>query len=346
MFYWIFGGVFMVAAAAAGGYLLNNITYFKRSMTAVYRAGFVEKQATINGSRLNYAEGPANGPALLLIHGQAVDWQNYANALPALAAHYHVFAVDCYGHGRSDRAPEKYTLPAMGADLAQFINAVIGDQAIVCGHSSGGLLAAWLAAYKPERVQAVVLEDPPFFTTLLPRARQTWNYVDLATTAHNFLAGGADDFVVYNVRHGKLFALFQGLQPRLIQRTVAARTRHPDRPVRIPYLPPVMNEMLRGLHTYDPRFGDAFYDGSWNGDVDHAEMLAGIGGTAVLIHANWEVDADGILRAAMNDNDAERARSLLQNVEFHRVDSGHGFHFEKPRAFTQILLALREEAAS
>jgi len=41
--------------------------------------------------------------------------------------------------------------------------------------------------------------------------------------------------------------------------------------------------------------------------------------------------------AAMDDKDAERARSLINDVQFFKVDSGHGFHFEKPDEFIQIL---------
>src|SRR5690606_14333560 len=99
-------------------------------------AGFVEKDVTVGGSRIHYAEGPDNGPALLLIHGQIMDWTSYARVLPDLAEEYHVFVVDCHGHGKSDKDPRKYSARAMGRDLAQFIRQVIGEPAVVSGHSS------------------------------------------------------------------------------------------------------------------------------------------------------------------------------------------------------------------
>jgi pimeloyl-ACP methyl ester carboxylesterase len=43
------------------------------------------------------------------------------------------------------------------------------------------------------------------------------------------------------------------------------------------------------------------------------------------------------LLAAMSGEDAQRARSLLRDATFHRVDAGHNVHFEKPREFTAIL---------
>src|SRR5699024_10720990 len=61
----------------------------------------------IDGAKLHYAQGPNNGPALLLIHGQMKDWTTYMRVLPELAKHFQVYAVDCYGHGHSDRADLK-----------------------------------------------------------------------------------------------------------------------------------------------------------------------------------------------------------------------------------------------
>lgn len=342
---WIIASLLTLAAALGGGYVSDNLTYFPRDMAGVWRAGFLEKDAQIDGHVMHYAEGPDNGPALLLIHGQGMDWKNYARVLPALSRRYHVYAVDCYGHGGSARVPEKYTANALGADLKRFLSDVIHEPVIVSGHSSGGLLAAWLAANAPEWVEGVILEDPPFFTTTLPRATKTWNWVDLASTTHGFLESGQTDFVAYNAEHSRLFTLFGGLQPGLTGDILAARAGHPDSPVQIWYMPPVMNEMFRGMNQYDPRFGDAFYTDSWDAGFDVPDTLARITQPAVLIHTNWSYTDDGILMAAMDADDAERARSLIAGVEFFKVDSGHGFHFEKPAEFIRIVLGFRERLA-
>ena len=335
---WILGGLLTIVALVVGGFVLDNLTYFDRDMWAVRQAGFVEHEVTLNGTRLNYAEGPDNGPALLLIHGQVMDWKNYARVLPELARHYHVYAVDCYGHGGSERVPDKYSANALGADLVQFLDTVIAEPAVVSGHSSGGLLAAWVAANAPDLVLGVILEDPPFFTTQLPRAHMSWNYVDLATSAHDFLDSGQPDFVAYNAEHSRFLTLFGELRPTLTRDMLAYRAAHPDEPVKIAYMPPTLNEVFRGMNGYDPRFGEAFYSGSWDTDFDLADALGRIRAPAVLIHTNWSYDADGILMAAMDADDAERARSLIPDVQFIKVDSGHGFHFEKPADFIQILV--------
>lgn len=338
---WGTAGLIVLGATAGGGYVFNNLTYFSRHLSAVERAGVVVQSVELDGRRLNYAEGPAVGPVLLLIHGQSSDWQNYARVLPALMEDFHVFAVDCFGHGGSAWDPDAYSAIAHGEILADFINEVIGEPVIVAGHSSGGHLAGWLGANAPQHVLAVVLEDPPLFTTPLPRAEKTWNYVDLATNAHRFLAAGEDDFVAYQARHTRMWQFFGDGKDWFIDQGLNHRGTHPDEPIKWWSLPPALNESFRALDGYDPRFGNTFYTGAWDVGFDHAATLAGITVPTVLIHTNVDHDDNGILMAAMDDDDAARARSLIPNAQFHKVDSGHNFHWEKPQEFIDILLQLK-----
>jgi pimeloyl-ACP methyl ester carboxylesterase len=115
---------------------------------------------------------------------------------------------------------------------------------------------------------------------------------------------------------------------------------HPAEPVKFFAMPPTFNEMLRAIDRYDPRFGETFYNNSFHAGFDHAQTLARIRVPTALIHTNWSYDDNGVLLAAMDGNDAERARSLLDDVEFYRVGTGHGFHFEDPDRFDEILRSL------
>jgi len=336
-------GIVMVLGLAVAGFVVRNLYYDTWDAWKVRRAGFTEKQAVINGTTLNYAEGPDNGPPLLLIHGQMTSWKSYHRVLPALSREFHVFAVDVPGHGGSDRAPEKYTANALAQDMRAFIADVIGEPAIVSGHSSGGLIAASLAAKSPQWVRGVVLEDPPFFSSVLPRAKSTWNYIDLSTIAHNFLESGETDFPMYYLQHTPFWDFFLGAKEWIQTQAIRYRQEHPDRPFKLFFMPPVFNHSFASLNEYDPRFGDAFYTGSFHDGFDHAETLRSIRVPAVLIHCNWSYDENGILLAAMDGDEAERARSLLSNVQFYKVNSGHGFHFEKPKEFIQIMRDFREQ---
>lgn len=330
---------------ATVGYVIRNVKYASWDAKRVERASFKEKQVTIGSSRLNYAEGPVNGRPLLLIHGQMTDWRSWSRVLPALSTRFHVFAVDCYGHGRSEHAVEKYSANSLVADLALFLRDVVRTPAIVAGHSSGGLVAAGLAAHAPRLVTGAVLEDPPFFSSVLPRAKKTFNYVDLSTTAHGFLTSGEEDFVAYYVRNAAIWELFGGATEWVRSRALRYRETHPNEPLRLAFMPPSLNEAFRAMPSYDPNFGVAFHDNHFHEGFEHAEVLRRISQPTALIHANWRYDDEGILLAAMDADDAARARSLLVDVRFYRVDAGHGFHFERPVQFNGIVIELEARLA-
>ena len=61
-------------------------------MKETLQTGFTGKKVNLqDGSMINYGEGPDNGPALLLIHGQSGTWKDYASVLPELSKKFHVF---------------------------------------------------------------------------------------------------------------------------------------------------------------------------------------------------------------------------------------------------------------
>ncbi len=112
---------------------------------------------------LCYGEGPPNDRPLLLLHGVTRCWREWEELLPELTKHWQVFALDQRGHGGSGRA-ERYLVTDYVADAVRFLREVVGEAAIILGHSLGGMVATGLAAAAPELVRAIILEDPPFHT--------------------------------------------------------------------------------------------------------------------------------------------------------------------------------------
>lgn len=333
------GALALIGSLVVGGYAVRNLYSFSWRWSKVERAGYAEKQVTVNGTVLNYGEGPASGRTpLLLIHGQGSDWKTYAPVLVELAKTYHVYAVDVPGHGRSGRLSEGYAAVALGADLTAFIEQVIGEPAVVSGHSSGGQLAAWLAANAPEQVSAVMLEDPPMFTTLLRRAQRTWNWNDLATACHTFLASGGTDFVAHYWKGQYMWKYFGNSAEFLRQQGLAQRAKHPAEPLRLWWWP--ANDFFRSLEGYDPRFGDAFYTGAWDTGFDHEATLRGIHQPTIFVHTKVSYDGE-ILRGATDDEDAARIAALLPNGELVKSQTGHGFHTEDPDHFVRLMEDLR-----
>jgi pimeloyl-ACP methyl ester carboxylesterase len=100
--------------------------------------------------------GPAPDP-ILLLHGQpgaAEDWERVRAAIGARAR---TIAIDRPGwDGRSAPAD----LEGNAEAALEALDAHGADRARVVGHSFGGAVAAWLAAFHPERVASLVLVAP------------------------------------------------------------------------------------------------------------------------------------------------------------------------------------------
>lgn len=338
------GSLAVIAAVAAALYADSNLHSFDRQMARVRKAGYRDKAADIDGGRIAYLEGPDNGPALLLIHGQTTDKYNYAPALPALSKSFHVFAVDCYGHGKSSHDPVKYSNAAQGGDLLSFIETVIKAPALVSGHSSGGIIGAWLAANGGPWVKGILFEDPPFFTLARPGTEKTWNWVDLASTAHNFLASGGSDWPLYCVEHARMWSFFGPSKDGFLAQARSFHDTHPGEPIRWTWLPAVMNETYRAMPDYDPRFGDVFYRGEWESGWDLESALRSIAIPAIYEKSEAGFDAEGILMGATSDSEATRARGLVKDMAFYADKKGHSWHWQDPRDFARRLLELKARA--
>ncbi|BAK43790.1 predicted hydrolase or acyltransferase [Eggerthella sp. YY7918] len=339
-------GIVIVAVLAAVGialalYVDGNRHGEERDLAKAMAAGFTEHQVVVDGATVNYAEGPDNGPAVLLVHGQGMQWEDYARALPDLASRYHVFAIDCFGHGESAHDPALYSLNAQGEALKAFAAQTIGDSYAVSGHSSGGLIAAWLAANDAEHVTACLLEDPPLFHVTpdemqAPPGCFVWK--DGFEVTHAFLnQDEVDDYAVYYAQHSYLFGLFGGLQPKIAEWTEAERAANPAGHVTLSWVP---RDWVRGMYffdTFDPLFSEAFYTGSFFEGVDQADILTRIKCPTIYLKAETNYGEDGLLYAANSDEDASRVQELVSDCETVLIKSGHDIHFEHPTDFAAAL---------
>lgn len=338
----IIGGILFVLIIAAIVMLAFIRHYKNPSDKILSNAGIFEEAAQVGAVNFNYAEGPDNGPALLLLHAQTLDWYTYSEVLPELSTKFHVFAVDYPGHGKTT-VPEDYSMTAnqIGSDLASFIETVIGEPVYATGNSSGGLLTVWLAANEPDLIKAIVLEDPPLFSSEYPEIERTvadklFRASYQAIQDSNYGA----NFLDYWLKVGtEFFKTYTGpFSQQLIRFAVNSyKKANPGQPLEIAFLPVSVKEMLRGLNYYDPRFGAAFYDGTWNEEFDHAEALQKIQCPALLIQANFDYLEDGTLNGAMSQEQADRAVSLAKDCRYVKINAGHVTNLEVPDQFLRIL---------
>jgi epoxide hydrolase 4 len=108
------------------------------------------------------ADGPADGPLVLCLHGFPELGRSWRHQLPALAsAGYRAVAPDLRGYGETElRGP--FDLPTLVEDVACLVAALGRERAVVMGHDWGGAVAWSVAARRPSVVERlVVLNCPP-----------------------------------------------------------------------------------------------------------------------------------------------------------------------------------------
>jgi pimeloyl-ACP methyl ester carboxylesterase len=115
----------------------------------------VETIISPDGTAIAYQRSGAGSP-LVLLHGTAGSSVRWAPILPALEAHFEVYAVDRRGRGASgDGAP--YAIEREFEDIVAVVEA-IGAPVAVLGHSFGGLCALEAALRTPNLRQLLLYE--------------------------------------------------------------------------------------------------------------------------------------------------------------------------------------------
>lgn len=114
------------------------------------------KTAMIHGRPMTYAQA-GSGPVLLLIHGIAGTYENWAEVIEPLARDHTVIAPDLPGHGESGYGTGDFSLGAMAASLRDLLVLLGHERATLVGHSLGGGIAMQFAYQFPEVTERLVL---------------------------------------------------------------------------------------------------------------------------------------------------------------------------------------------
>lgn len=123
---------------------------------------WTQDMITVNdGIKLFYTRTGGNKPAIVLSHGitdNGLCWRQFAQDLET---NYDLIMYDAYGHGKSSRIDPDKRLNLV-EDLFDLIEALELEKPAVIGHSMGAATAAAFAATYPDKISALVLEDPPW----------------------------------------------------------------------------------------------------------------------------------------------------------------------------------------
>jgi pimeloyl-ACP methyl ester carboxylesterase len=132
--------------------------------------------------------GPADGPAVILMHGFPYDIHSYVEVAPLLAAEgYRVIVPYFRGHGTttflSASTPRNADQAAWALDILALMDALKIKKAILAGYDLGSRTGDIIAALWPERCKALVSVTGYLITNLAfnkrplpPKAEWAWWY--------------------------------------------------------------------------------------------------------------------------------------------------------------------------
>ena len=166
-----------VALLAGIGFFLRPVSYLNaRTYLHEDLTGIESRSVQVAGHRVHYlAEGPANGPVVVLVHGLGARAEYWDQLAPYLAnSGFRVYIPDLLGYGRSEQPADfSYSVRDEAAVVVGFMDALGLKQVELGGWSMGGWIAVLVAAEHPERVSRLMLFDsaglyaPPQFDVAL-----------------------------------------------------------------------------------------------------------------------------------------------------------------------------------
>lgn len=284
--------------------------------------GITERAFDTGEVCLNYAEGPANGPPLVLLHGLGRRWQVFLPIIPALSMRWHIFAPDFRGHGKSARVLRGYQGTQYAEDIIRFLRDRVPAPAIVFGHSLGGMIAMWVASHHPELVRALMLGDNLIVAERIPHPM----YVALFSGLRDLVRkGGSVEQIAAGI--GCIELPIRGTHESVFIRNMPGNDEA------------YLLSWARCASQVDPDTYDMALDGSalegWDGET----VLRGITCPTMLLQGNRE------LGGLMSDADVALATRLLPShthVKFRGL--GHALFIQQPepvlRAVTNFLESL------
>jgi pimeloyl-ACP methyl ester carboxylesterase len=124
-----------------------------------------------DGGRIHVVER-GQGPPIVLLHGIMLTSALWVHQLRELADHHRVIALDLRGHGQSLPGSEESGIERLASDVASVLDVLGVENAVVVGHSMGGMVALQMAVDMPldvrrRRLAGIVLTSTtagPFAT--------------------------------------------------------------------------------------------------------------------------------------------------------------------------------------
>lgn len=113
-----------------------------------------------DGANIHYRYDHKEGkPTLLLSNSLGTTMDMWSPQLAEFSQHFSVLRYDTRGHGGSDTTAGAYSMDRLGNDILGLLDHLQLDSVYFCGLSIGGMMGQWLAAFHPQRINALVLAN-------------------------------------------------------------------------------------------------------------------------------------------------------------------------------------------
>jgi pimeloyl-ACP methyl ester carboxylesterase len=288
------------------------------------------KQVDAGLLNVGYAEaGPADGPAVILLHGWPYDIHSFAEVTPALAAAgYRVIVPFVRGYGTtrflSNGTARNGQQAAVAADVIALMDALGIEKAILAGFDWGARSANVVAALWPDRCRALVSVSGYLIGSqagnaapLPPAAEYPWWYMYYFATER-----GRAGYDKYRREFNKLIWQLASPKWAFDDATFARTAAAFDNPDHVAIV----------IHNYRWRLGLATGESRYDDLEQRLAAAPPIGVPTITL----EGDANG---APHSDPSAYAAK--FSGKYAHRTISGgigHNLPQEAPQAFAQAII--------
>ena len=287
-------------------------------MQDLTKLGVVSELTLNNKTTIRYLK-TGSGKPLLLMHTIRTQLDYFQEAIPLLAKHFTVYAIDLPGHGYSSIDTQaNYDEPYLRNGVISLIEKLDLTDLTLVGESIGAVLALTVASQLPERVKAVVSSNTYDYDTRYADGVRRGNVIA------NFILG---NFAI--PVHGAIFAALENklLLGLIMKGGLRAKRAIPD-------------GLLSELNTAGRRKGYRYVERNvlamWRSWGKARELYAGVKAPVTLVYGDhdWSTIAER----------QRTANALGVTNTITLKDTGHFAFIDRPKELADIVIAQNDNA--